>query len=66
MTRKASVAFNRNCFSNMKDLSRLQLATCIVKVAVSQKWCKKDTLLLHTSNTVLYGRSIHAIPNDLK
>ena len=34
----------------MADFSRLQAVMYTVKVAASQKWCKVDTLLLHTSN----------------
>ena len=33
----------------MKDCSRLQAVTYTVKVVLSQKWCKIDTLLLHTT-----------------
>ena len=48
-----SVVFNRNLFSKMKDFSRLgplQAVTYTAKVVVSKKWCKIDTLLLHTTN----------------
>jgi len=36
----------------MKDFSRLQAVMYTVKVAVyrHKKWCKIDTLLLHTAN----------------
>jgi len=40
-------------FSKMKDFSRLgplQAVTYTAKVVVSKKWCKIDTLLLHTTN----------------
>ena len=50
MTHKASVAFNPKCLSKMADFSRLPAVMYTVKVAASQKWCKVDTLLLHTSN----------------
>jgi len=44
------VAFSANCLSKMKDFSRLQAATFVVKVKVlsklSQKWRKTETLLL--------------------
>jgi len=58
------MVFNRNCFSKMKDFSRigaLQAVTYTLKVVVSKKWREIDTLLLHTTN----GLSIHAISNDL-
>jgi len=38
------VAFDRNFSSKMRDFSRLQAVTHTVKVIVSQKWCKTDTL----------------------
>jgi len=47
------MVFNRNCFSKMKDFSRLgtlQAVTYAVKVVVSKKWHEIDTLLLHTTN----------------
>jgi len=47
------VFFNRNCFPKMTDFSRfgpLQAVMYIVKVVVSKKWCKIDTMLLHTTN----------------
>ena len=52
MNRKVYVFFNRNCFPKMTDFSRfgpLQAVMYIVKVVVSKKWCKIDTLLLHTT-----------------
>ena len=45
---KVSVVVNCNCFLKMKDFSRLgalQAVTYTVKVVVSKKWCKIDTLL---------------------
>jgi len=48
-----SVVFNRNCFPKMKDFLRLgslQAVTYTVKVVVWKRWCKIDTLLLHTTN----------------
>ena len=53
MDGKVSMVFNRNCFPKMKDFSRLgdlQAVTYTVKVVVSKKWCKIDTLLLQTTN----------------
>ena len=54
MNRKVSAFFfHRKCFSKMKDFSRLPpigAVTYTVKVVVSKKWCKIDTLLLHTTN----------------
>ena len=48
MNWKASVAFNLDRFSRMKDFTRLQAVTHTVKMVVSKKWCKYiDTLLLH-------------------
>jgi len=38
---KVLMVFNRNCFSKMKDFSRLgaiQAVTYTVKVVVSEKW----------------------------
>jgi len=62
------VVFNRNCFfSKMKDFSRLgalQAVTYTVKVVVSKKWRKIDTLLLHTTNRK-YILSIRAVSSDL-
>jgi len=37
-----------------------------VKVVVSQKWCKTDTLLLHTTNRKYHGLSIRVISHDLE
>jgi len=59
MNRKVYVVFNRNCLQKMKDFSRLdplQAVTYTVKVevVVSKKWCKIDTLLLHTTNKKYY------------
>ena len=51
------VAFNRNCFSKIKDFSRLcvlQAVTYTVKVVVSMKWREIDTLLPHTTNRKYY------------
>jgi len=53
MNRKVSELYNRNCFPKMKDFSRLrplQTVTYTVKVVVSKKVCKIDTLLLHITN----------------
>jgi len=53
MDGEVSMVFNRNRFSKMKDFSRigaLQAVTYTLKVVVSKKWCKIDTLLLHTTN----------------
>jgi len=50
---KVSVVYNHNCFPKMKHFSRLvsqQAVTCTVKVVLSKKWCKIDTLLLHTTH----------------
>jgi len=47
------VVFNRICLPKMKDFSRLgplQVDTYTVRVVVSKKWFKIDTLLLHTTN----------------
>ena len=58
--------FNRNCFPKMKDFSRLgllQALTYTVKVVVSEKWCKTDTLY---PPQVPFGLSIRAISNDLE
>jgi len=45
---------NCNCFLKMKDFSRLaptlQAVMYTVKVVVSTKWCKIDTLILQTTN----------------
>jgi len=54
-------------FSKMKDFSRLgalQAVTYTVKVVVSKKWRKIDTLLLHTTNRK-YILSIRAVSSDL-
>ena len=53
MDGRVSMVFNRNCFSKMKDFSRLgalQAIKYIVKVVVSKKWREIDTLLLHAGN----------------
>jgi len=53
MNWKISVVFNRNCFPKMKHFSRLgflQAVTYTAKVVVSKKWCKIDTLSLHTTD----------------
>jgi len=53
MNKKVSVFFNRNGFPKMKNFSRLrslQAVTYTVKLIVSKKWCKIDTLLLHATN----------------
>jgi len=47
------VDFNCNCVPKMNDFSRLgalQAVTYIVKVVVSKKRCKIDTLVLQTTN----------------
>ena len=52
-----SMVFNRNCFPKMTDFLRLdalQAVTYTVKVVVSKKWHKIDTLLLHTTNRKYY------------
>ena len=64
---KSSMVFNRNCFPKMK-LKVRPLAGSHVhrKIGISvKKWCKTDTLLLHTTNRKYYGLSIRAISNDL-
>jgi len=56
---------NHNCFPKVTDFSRFgpqQADTYTVKVAVSKKCCKIDTLLLHTTKSL----SIRAISNDLE
>jgi len=53
MDGKVSMVFNRNCFSKMKDFSRLDALQAVkytVKVVVSKKWCEIDTLLLQATN----------------
>ena len=53
MDGKVYVVFNCNCFSKMKDFSRLgalEAVTYTVKVVVSKKWREIDTLLLHATN----------------
>jgi len=48
MDGKVSMVLNRDCFSKMKDFSRigaLQAVTYSVKVVVSKKWHEIDTLL---------------------
>ena len=50
ITQKASVTFNADFLSKMKDFSRLEAVTYTVKVVVSQKLCKVDMLLPHTTN----------------
>jgi len=51
---ESTVVCNHNClFSKMKDFLRLgplQAVMYTVKVVASKKWCKIDTLLLHTAN----------------
>ena len=47
---KAFVAFNADCLLKLKGFLRLQADTYTVKVVISQKWCKIDTLLLQTTN----------------
>ena len=52
---KVSVVFNCNCCLKMKDFSKLrplQAVKYTVKMVglVLKKWCKIDTLLLHTTN----------------
>jgi len=59
MNRKVYVVFNRNCLQKMKDFSRLDTLQAVtytvkVEVVVSKKWCKIDTLLLHTTNKKYY------------
>ena len=57
MNGKLSVVCNRNCFPKLKDFSRLgplEAVVYTVKVVVSKKWCKIDTLLLHTTNRKYY------------
>jgi len=48
------MVFNRNYFPKMKDFSRLgDLQACSHvhrKSGSIKKWCKTDTLLLHTTN----------------
>ena len=47
------MVFNRNCFSKMRDFSRLgalQTVTYTIKLLISKKWREIDTLLLHTTN----------------
>jgi len=47
------MVFHHNCFPKMTDFSRLgtiQGVTYTLKVVVSKKWRKIDTLLLHTTN----------------
>jgi len=58
--------FNRNCLPKMKDFSMLgllQALTYTVKVVVSEKLCKTDTLY---TPLVPFGQSICAIFNDLE
>ena len=53
MDGKVSTVFNHICFPKMTDFSwlgTLQAVTYTVKVVVSKKWRKIDTLLLHTTN----------------
>ena len=53
MDGKVSTVFNRICFPKMTDFSwlgTLQAVTYFVKVVVSKKWCKINTLLIHTTN----------------
>jgi len=51
MNGKVSMVFKRNCFPKMKDISRLGplQAVTLIKIVVSEKLCKIDTLLLHTT-----------------
>jgi len=51
MNGKVSVVFKRNCFPKMKDILRLGplQAVTLIKIVVSEKLCKIDTLLLHTT-----------------
>ena len=49
MNRKVFVAFNRNCYPKMKYFLKVTV-TYTVKLVVSQKWWKIDTLLLHSTN----------------
>ena len=54
-------SFIATAFEKVNEFSRLgagQAVTYIVKVVVSKKWCKIDTLLLNTTN-------IRAISSDL-
>jgi len=47
------MVFNRNRFLKMIDFLRLgplKAVTYTVKVVVSKKWCKIDTLILQTTN----------------
>jgi len=67
MTRKESVSFNPRYLSKMTDFSRLKTVTYTVNVAVYQKWCKIDTLLLHTTNRKCHvAYRFRAISNDLE
>ena len=52
MNGKVSVVLNRNCFLKMKDFKNMPPTSNHVlrKVIVSKKWCKINTLLLHTAN----------------
>jgi len=49
------------CYGSQKFAARFT-----VKVVVSQKWCKTDTLLLHTTNRKYHGLSIRVISHDLE
>jgi len=47
------MVFNHNCVPKMTDFSRLgalRVVTYTLKVVVSTKWRKIDTLLLHITN----------------
>jgi len=54
MDGKVSIVFNSNCFPKMKDFSRsgeLQACSHVHRKSGSmKKWCKIDTLILHTTN----------------
>ena len=47
----ASVAFNADCLSKLKDISSIQAITYTLKIVVSDNWCEIDILLLETIST---------------
>ena len=54
MNGKVSMVFNRNCFSRkwktIQGYAPLKAVTYTVNAIMSKKWCRINTLLLHTSN----------------
>ena len=68
MNGKVSVVLNQNCFLKMKDFKNMPPTSNHVlrKVIVSKKWCKINTLLLHTANRKYCMADQFVISTDLE